>query len=128
VVARAEQLDQVKKLQSLGVQVVQPALAMALALEGALHFPETLSLIAAGNSEFDLADVSLANPQLANIPLRELHLPGRALVLGIRRQGEAEVLVPNGDTVLRAGDILMLCGNTNTLTEATRWIEGKNES
>ncbi len=122
VVARAEQVEHVRTLQALGIQVVQPAMAMAMALEGALHFPAALSLLTEGNGEFDLTDVLLTNPRIADRPLRELHLPGRALVLGIRRQGEAEVLVPNGDTILRRGDVLMLCGNTRALTEATGWI------
>lgn len=125
VVARAEMAEQVRSLQALGIQVVQPAMAMAMALEGALHFPAALTLLTEGNNEFDLGDVLLANPLIADRPLRELQLPGRALVLGIRRQGEAEVLVPNGDTILRSGDILMLCGNTRTLAEATRWIAGE---
>jgi Trk K+ transport system NAD-binding subunit len=52
-------------------------------------------------------------------------LRGQAVVLGVRRRGEDEVVVPHGDTVLRSGDVLMLCGNPKALTEARRWIAGK---
>jgi Kef-type K+ transport system membrane component KefB/Trk K+ transport system NAD-binding subunit len=124
IVARAELPEQVKMLQSLGVQVVQPALAMALALEGALHFPTALSVLTDRSDEFDLVDAPLGNPELIDAPLRQVHLRGQAVVLGVRRRGEDEVVVPHGDTVLRAGDVLMLCGNPKMLEEARRWISG----
>lgn len=124
IVARAELPEQVKALQSLGVQVVQPAFAMALALEGALHFPTALSMLTDRSDEFDLVDVPLGNPELINAPLRQVHLRGQAVVLGVRRRGEDEVVVPHGDTVLRAGDVLMLCGNPKMLADASKWISG----
>lgn len=124
IVARAETPEQVKALQALNVQVVQPALAMALALEGALHFPTALSMLTDRSDEFDLVDAPLGNPELINAPLRQVHLRGQAVVLGVRRKGEDEVVVPHGDTVLRAGDVLMLCGNPKMLVEASKWIAG----
>lgn len=122
VIARAESPEQVKMLQALNVQAVQPALAMAMALEGALHFPTALTMLTERSNEFDLADAPLGNPDLIDTPLRQIQLPGQALVLGVRRRGEDEVVVPHGDTILRAGDVLMLCGNPKALTEACRWI------
>ena len=122
VVARAESPDQVKTLQALNVRVVQPALAMALALEGALHFPTALSVLTERSDEFDLVDAPLGNPALLDVPLRQVHLRGQAVVLGVRRRGEGEVVVPHGDTILRAGDVLMLCGHPKALVEASRWI------
>ncbi|HEX5400213.1 MAG TPA: NAD-binding protein, partial [Verrucomicrobiae bacterium] len=124
IIARAESPDQVKMLQTLNVQVVQPALAMALALEGALHFPTALSMLTERSDEFDLLDAPLGNPELMDVPLRQVHLRGQAVVLGVRRRGEDEVVVPHGDTILRAGDVLMLCGHPQALAEARRWISG----
>jgi Trk K+ transport system NAD-binding subunit len=97
---------------------------MALALEGALHFPTALSMLTDRSDEFDLVDVPLGNPGLINAPLRQVHLRGQAVVLGVRRRGEDEVVVPHGDTVLRAGDVLMLCGNPKMLADASKWISG----
>jgi len=122
VVARAETSEEARRLQELDVRVVQTALAMALSLEGALLFPAALSMLIDLNDDFDLADAPLGNPRLVDRPLREVHLPARALVLGIRRRGEAEVLVPKGDTMLRPGDVLMLSGQPEALQEAVRFI------
>ena len=125
VVARADDPEQVRILQASNVQVVQPAMAMALGLEGALHFPAAFSTLIDKSDQFDLADAPLSNPELLDRPLRQFHLPGNALVLGIRRQGEGEVVVPHGDTILREGDVLMLCGDPKALEEARRWIGGE---
>ena len=122
VIARADTPDLVGRLQELDVRVVQTSLAMALSFEGALHFPEALSMLLDQTDEFELADAPLANPELMDRPLREVHLPARSLVLGIRRRGEHEVLVPHGDTMLREGDVLMLSGQPAALAEAARFL------
>jgi len=124
VVARAESPDEVKALQALDVRVVQPAMAMAIGLEGALNFPSALSTLSDKSDEFDLADAPLGNPELIDLALRQVHLPGQALVLGVRRRGQGEIVVPHGDTILREGDVLMLCGNPAALAEARQWIAG----
>ena len=124
VVARAELPEHVHNLKALNVQVVQPALAMALGLEGALHFPGALSMLIDKSDEFDLREVPLRNRDLMDLPLRQVQLPGQALVLGIRRRGEDEMVVPHGDTVLRAADVLVLCGNPKALAAAGLHIGG----
>jgi len=125
IVARADEQEQVRSLQALGVQVVQPTMAMALGLEGALNYPSAFSALIDQSDQFDFADAPLRNPVLLDRPLRELHLSGKALVLGIRRRGEGEVVVPHGDTTLREGDVLMLCGAPEATEEARRWIAGE---
>ncbi len=125
IVARADEQEQVRTLQALGVQVVQPAMAMALGLEGALHYPAAFSALIDKSDQFDFADAPLRNPALLDRPMRQLHLPDKALVLGIRRRREGEVIVPHGDTILRADDVLMLCGAPEAMEEARRWIAGE---
>ncbi|MGE0639419.1 MAG: monovalent cation:proton antiporter family protein [Thermoanaerobaculia bacterium] len=125
VIARADQAELVSRLQELEVRVVQTSLAMALSLEGALLFPEALSTLLDKSDDFELSDAPLGNPGLLDRPLREVHLPAGSLVLGIRRRGEREVLVPHGDTLLREGDVLMLSGRPEALTEAGRFLGGR---
>jgi Kef-type K+ transport system membrane component KefB/Trk K+ transport system NAD-binding subunit len=126
IVARAHMPEEVSELHALGVQVVQPALAMVLGLEGALHFPAGLSMLVDQHDGFDLADAPLLNPDLVDRALRDVPVPGKALVIGIRRVGLDEVVVPSGDTVLRAGDVLVLCGNGEAIAQAARWIGSAN--
>ncbi len=117
VIARADDRQLVRELERMKVSVVQPAMAVALALEGALHFPAAFSVLMDKGDNVDVLDVPLENLRLDGRPLRRLRLPGDALVLGIQRQGE--VLVPHGDTVVWKGDTLMLVGSPEALREAS---------
>lgn len=115
VIARAETPGQTRALQAMSVRVVQPAMALALALEGALCFPHAIPLLAAGSDEFDLAEVPLQHPDFVDRSLRQVSIPGRALVLAVRRCGAGEIVVPHGDTILHRGDVLVLCGSQANL-------------
>ena len=64
IVARADDQEQVRTLQALGVQVVQPAFAMALGLEGALQFPAAFSALIEQSDQFSFTDAPLRNPAL----------------------------------------------------------------
>lgn len=124
IVARADDPLLVQDLHTLQVQVVQPALATALALEGALHFPAAFNMLLDKSDDVDVIDVPLHNPMLAGQALRRVRLPGNALVLGIRRGSRGEVVVPHGDTVLELGDVLMLVGSPSSLHEAQLRLDG----
>lgn len=124
VVARSQRPEDVRRLHGIGVGVVQPAIAMALGLEGAINFPSALSMLIDKHDGFDFADAPLSNPALIGHRLRELDIPGRALVLGIRRLGEGDAVVPRGDTVLESGDVLVLCGSPESLLQSVAWFAG----
>lgn len=126
IIARADDPEQVRQLQDMGVRVVQPALATALALEGALRFPAAFTMLMNKTDDVELLDIPLGNRALDGMSLRRLRLPGNALVLGIRREGE--VLVPHGDTVLRYGDLLMLVGSPEALRETRAWLDHQTET
>jgi Kef-type K+ transport system membrane component KefB/Trk K+ transport system NAD-binding subunit len=108
------------QINGQGTRVVQPQLAMALALEGALHFPAAFDMLADHTDGVEVREVALNNPRLDRRPLQRIRLPGHALVLGLRREGE--VLVPHGNTTLRQGDVLMLVGHPDELRQAMAWL------
>jgi trk system potassium uptake protein TrkA len=103
-----------------GIRVVQPQLATILALEGALHFPTIFDMLTNPAEDVTMIETVLTNPLLDSQPLRRIRIPGDALVIGLRRDGD--VLVPHGDTVLCQDDVLMLVGHPEDLQQATAWI------
>ncbi|GAB4542710.1 MAG: monovalent cation:proton antiporter family protein [Anaerolineae bacterium] len=107
-------------MSEYGVRVVQPQLATALALEGALHFPSAFDLLANHTDGVDIREGILNNPRFDGQPLRRVQLPGDVLILGLRRGGD--LLVPHGNTVLRQGDVLMLIGHPDGLGQAMEWL------
>jgi Kef-type K+ transport system membrane component KefB/Trk K+ transport system NAD-binding subunit len=112
------------QMSEYDIRVVQPQLATILALEGALHFPATFDMLSDPDDGVMVRETRLTNRMLVGRPLRRIRLPGSALVLGLRRDGE--VLVPHGDTVLRQNDILMLVSSPEGLEEAMAWINPTN--
>jgi Trk K+ transport system NAD-binding subunit len=117
VISRVSDVELIPRLQSMGVKVVQPALATAMALEGALKFPTIFDLLLDQDREnIDVSEVVLGNSTLAGMPLRQLRLPGDVLVLSIQR--DESVIVPHGDNILQIGDRIGLIGSPRALEQA----------
>jgi Trk K+ transport system NAD-binding subunit len=116
LIARCSDSDIAAQLLDEGVRVVQPQLATVLALEGALHFPSAFDMLSNHADGVEVREVELTNPRFDRRPLRQIRLPGDALILGLRRSGE--ILVPHGDTNLELGDLIMLVGHQDSLHKA----------
>ncbi|MDD5207440.1 MAG: NAD-binding protein, partial [Desulfobacterales bacterium] len=115
VVSRADEHSSMEKMVALGVKVVQPSLATAIALEGALRYPATFDMIAEQVDGVELGEATLLNSRFQGIPISEVRLPGNALIIGIRRNGD--VIVPHSYTALSLHDVVMLVGNPESIKE-----------
>ena len=91
------------------------------ALEGALHFPAAFDMLTNHADGVDVREVEVKTSQITGKRLRDIRLPGDALVLGLRRNGE--VVVPHGNTELLYGDLLMLVGHTDALHNAMAYLD-----
>jgi Kef-type K+ transport system membrane component KefB/Trk K+ transport system NAD-binding subunit len=123
IVSRADDHAVLERMKALGVRAVQPALATAMALEGALRFPTTFDMLAEHGDDVEIGEARVRNLRVAGRPLRQVRLPGNALVMGIRRKGE--VIVPHGDTAFRLGDVVMLIGSPSDIREAQALFEAR---
>jgi Kef-type K+ transport system membrane component KefB/Trk K+ transport system NAD-binding subunit len=123
-ISRIGDVALIPRLRDLGVRVVQPALATAMALEGALRYPTIFDLlIQKTNEDIDVTEVTVTNTSLNHVPLRQLQLPGDTLILSMQRG--TNVMVPDGDAILKIGDRLGLIGSPSSLEEAVNWLKGK---
>jgi trk system potassium uptake protein TrkA len=122
IVARVSEVGLIGQLQAKGVKVIQPALATAIALEGALRFPTAFQVLADRAEEAEVGEGKLHNPALANRPLRMIQLPGNAMILSLQRDGS--VIVPDAETVLRVGDCVAMIGSRDSVDRALAVIEG----
>jgi Kef-type K+ transport system membrane component KefB len=120
VIAIASSLKHYRTLRALDARWVQPSMALLLSLEGALEFPLAFDLLTRMRG-IRVREAALRHPELVGQTLQELHLPGGALVMGIRRAGE--VLVPKGDTRLEMGDVLMLVASDKEFDKVHTWLE-----
>jgi Kef-type K+ transport system membrane component KefB/Trk K+ transport system NAD-binding subunit len=123
VISRINEVELIPRLRDLGVRVVQPALATAMALEGALRYPIIFDLLIQKTSEdIDVSEVTVTNVDLSNKPLSQLRLPGDSLILSLQR-GES-VIIPDSGTILKLGDRLGLIGSPGALEDAENWLGG----
>ncbi|MFC1657098.1 monovalent cation:proton antiporter family protein [Candidatus Moduliflexota bacterium] len=124
IIAQIGDSGAAEEASEMGARVVQPQMATALALEGALYFPAVFDILANPADGIDVREVKLKNPALFGELLRNVRLPGDALVMGLRRKGE--VLVPRGDTKLLQGDLIMLVGRLDALHLAIAKLGGSD--
>ncbi len=122
VIARVGDVGEARSLQTIGVRVVQPAMATVMALEGALRYPTAFDVLVNQEDDVEVRERELSNPALSERSLRSVNLPGNTLVLSLRREGT--VLVPDGDTILRMGDCIALVGSPDSLEEALTLLAG----
>ncbi|HEY1012000.1 MAG TPA: TrkA family potassium uptake protein, partial [Herpetosiphonaceae bacterium] len=126
VVARVDDPALAQELASQGVQTVQPAFATLMALEGAVRFPAAFALLADQEDGIEVGDARLTRPEALDTPIRAIQLPGGVRLLGIRRGHD--VVVPQGSTILRRDDVLMVIGSRAGIQEAQAWLNPLNAS
>lgn len=123
IISRISDIELIPRLQDLGVRVVQPALATAMALEGALRYPTIFDLLVQKTEQgIDVTEVIVTNLNLNNKPLHQIQLPGDTLILSMQRG--TNVMVTDGNTILQSGDRLGLIGSPGALEEAVNWLKG----
>ena len=92
----------------LGIDfVIRTEQMAAKEIREALMVPGAVNVETFAGASIEVAEVVLKGGSPAvGCPVREVRLPGRSLIVGVVRRGEA--LVPKGDTVLEARDHVFL--------------------
>jgi Kef-type K+ transport system membrane component KefB/Trk K+ transport system NAD-binding subunit len=121
VVSRIADVDLIPELQNMGIKVVQPELATAMALEGAIRYPTAFDVLVHHTEDIEVTEIMVTNPQYTGISLGEIRLPGDALILSLKR--ENSIMIPDGNTVLRLQDHLGLIGSPTSIKQATTMLE-----
>ena len=120
VIANTDDPEIAQELQKMGVGVVRSTTSVALALEGALLYPSAYDILLDKQDGVEVADIPLSGHRFSRVSMRNIHLPGNALVVGVRRNGET--MVPHGDTVVHRGETLIVIGDENSLAETREYL------
>lgn len=99
----------------LGVFVVDPGSAMVTLLEQAVQAPQSVALLLRRDPDREVSQITVTNPDLDGVPLRDLRLPLDVLVLEVRR-GDSTVLA-QGSTVFHVGDDVTLVADRDSVEE-----------
>ena len=122
IVSRISDVDLIPDLKKLGIMVVQPELATAMALEGAIRYPTAFDVLIHQAEDIDVTEIRVSNPQFTGRRLGEIRLPGDVLILSLKR--ENTVMIPHGETVLQPNDRLGLIGSPHAIEEASARLAG----
>ncbi len=124
LVARLNDRSNLDAFEDLNVLVVDPSTAIIGLLDHFVRAPGAASLLMGFHRGRDVADVTVRNPDLAGLSLRDLRLPFDSVIMAVRRRGT--LYVPHGFTRLESGDRVTVMGTTAALREiALRF--GQNE-
>ena len=105
----------VEDFRELGVHVLDPANAMVHLLDHFVRAPQLAAMVFEDDPDHDVIQVTITDPGIDGLHLRELILPDDVLVMAIVRRGHS--IVPHGYTNLHLEDELTLIGPTDHLEE-----------
>jgi Trk K+ transport system NAD-binding subunit len=107
----------VARFRELGVAIVDVDTAIVNLLEQYTRAPQTTALLLRDDPNYAVTQITISNPDVNGLPVRDLRLPSDVLVLGIVREGHA--VVPHGHSVVRCGDEITLIGHPDSLEGVT---------
>ncbi len=114
-IARLNTYNLLEDFRELGVHVLDPANAMVHLLDHFVRAPQLAAIVFEDDPDHDVVQVTITDPSIDGLHLRELILPDDVLVLAIVRRGHS--IVPHGYTNLHLEDELTLIGPTSHLDE-----------
>lgn len=114
-IARLNTFNLVEQFRELGVHVLDPANAMVHLLDNFVRAPQLAAMVFEDDPDHDVVQVTIADPNVDGLHLRELILPDDVLVMAIVRRGHS--IVPHGYTNLHLEDEVTLIGPTESLEE-----------
>lgn len=121
VLALCRKGETAERLRGRGVVPVNPTLATLLTLEGLVTHPAVFNVLTERTAGKRIAEARLTNPELFGKTLQEVRWPGDVLVLTVQR--EEDLLVPEGSTRLREGDVVALLGAEEAVEAALARIK-----
>jgi len=114
-IARLTTFNLVEQVGGLGVHVLDPANAMVHLLDNFVRAPQLAAMVFEDDPDHDVIQVTITDPNVDGLHLRELILPDDVLVMGIVRLWHS--IVPHGYANLHVDDELTLIGPTDHLEE-----------
>jgi Trk K+ transport system NAD-binding subunit len=115
LIVRLNEYALVDQFRALGVQVVYPANAMVHLLDSVIRAPQLVTMILQDDLTQQVVQVTISEPDVDGLLLRDLIMPNDVLVMAISRDGHS--IVPHGYSKLHLGDEVTLIGLPNSLDE-----------
>ncbi len=124
VLARIEDINRAKMMHGMGIDlIVSPAHVASMVFENAIALPGTTSVLISSTItravEVEISEKS----EVKDRKISELSIPSGCVIAVIYRKGK--LIVPHGDTVLKAEDIAALIGEEKSLRKLVERMRGE---
>lgn len=116
LIARPNDLALIDEFVGLGALVIDPASAMVNLLDQSVRAPQSTAVLLHQDKGRDMIQITVNNPDIDGILLRDMRLPTDVLFVDVTRDGT--VILPHGHTRLRLKDEVTLVGRGESLQEA----------
>ena len=125
VITHVSDPQMVPSFRQMGVRTMNTVLDLASLLALLGRNPSIYDLLMSADDDKELIQIEIENELCFNRKLRDLVLPGDALVVSLRRNGD--LLVPHGNTQLSRGDELTIVGSLDCINTARQLFQGPCE-
>ena len=117
LVVRLQDLSLMNRFRAVGALVVDTTSALVNLLDQAVRAPQSAALMLHQDGGREVVQITLSNPEMSGVLVRDLRLPSGVLLLDIMRDGSS--VVPHGNSVLRLRDEVTLLGTMESLEDVT---------
>lgn len=118
IIVRIEDPTINKKYSDLGVAAYSHTFAGEMILQAMVHSPSLVRFLT--NTDEVVREFVLDDVRFDGVPIRKLPFLGDILILSIYRGHRA--ITPNGDTILRRGDRLIISGSEESMDRVTEYL------
>lgn len=116
LVVRPQTMALAESFSQLGALIVDPTSAMVNLLTQSVRAPQSAAMLLHLAANREIVQVTISNPDIDGLLLRDLRLPTDVLCVDVTRDGN--LILPNGYTRLRLHDEVTLMGAEDSLEEA----------
>lgn len=121
LIARLNDRRHADAFRSLDIEVLAEAESAGLALANKVTRPTVLDLLSSPLQTESVAEIRLGD-SVSERNLAKLGLPPKCLIVLVKRKNE--VMIPDGNTVLKPGDLVTLVGKPGDIRTARGLLEG----
>ncbi len=105
------------RFKELGCLIVSPSTAIISLLDHFVRSPSGASLLLGMEDQQDIVDITVRNPNLYGVYLKDMRLPLDVLVVSLHRHGRN--IDVHGNIKFQVGDIVTMVGSEESLEDVT---------
>jgi Trk K+ transport system NAD-binding subunit/mannitol/fructose-specific phosphotransferase system IIA component (Ntr-type)/Kef-type K+ transport system membrane component KefB len=126
LIVRLNDRSNYNRFVELGALIVDPTTALVSLLDHSVRSPSAASLMLGMESNQDVLELEVRNPDLDGVAIRDMRLPLDVVILSVHRRGQ--MLISHGYTRLEIGDLVTVVGSVASLEQMALRLDTSREA